>query len=68
MYQSYLRLPLGADRRDYRRANDDLDRWLVLKFGYAPITGDAEVEEEVKEETELERILREIEEKKKFLE
>lgn len=37
LYQTYLGLPTGNPRYDFRAKHPDLDDWLVLKFGYKPI-------------------------------
>jgi len=37
LYQTYLGLPSGNPRYDFRAKHPDLDAWLVLKFGYKPI-------------------------------
>lgn len=34
LYKTYLGLPKGQDRLDFRVKHPDLDAWLVLKFGY----------------------------------
>jgi len=38
LYQTYQGLPSGTPRLDFRAKHPDLDAWLVLKFGYKPIT------------------------------
>jgi len=42
LYQTYLGLPTGTPRYDFRAKHPDLDAWLVLKFGYKPISGRGE--------------------------
>ena len=37
LYKTYLGLPTGTPRYDFRAKHLDLDDWLVLKFGYKPI-------------------------------
>lgn len=39
LYQTYQGLPSGNPRYDFRAKHPDLDDWLVLKFGYKPISG-----------------------------
>lgn len=38
LYKTYLGLPSGKPRYDFRAKHLDLDAWLVLKFGYKPIS------------------------------
>ena len=44
LYQIYQGLPSGTPRLDYRAKHPDLDAWLVLKFGYKPISGRGDTE------------------------
>lgn len=37
LYESYLRLPPGSARLNYRAEHLDLDDWLVLAKGYTPV-------------------------------
>jgi len=44
LYQTYQGLPSGNPRYDFRAKHPDLDAWLVLKFGYKPISGRGDTE------------------------
>ncbi|GAH07869.1 unnamed protein product, partial [marine sediment metagenome] len=46
LYQTYLGLPSGTPRYDFRAKHPELDAWLVLKFGYKPIKERGEKEAE----------------------
>jgi len=39
LYKTYLGLPTGKPRNDFRAKNPDLDDWLVKAKGYTPIGG-----------------------------
>ena len=57
VYKKYLKykdLPQGEDRFVYRRANKDLDDWLVLAFDYTPVK-EKRVEEPPPPKEEVER-------------
>jgi len=39
LYETYKGLPTGTPRYDFRIEHPELDAWLVLKFGYKPVSG-----------------------------
>ena len=58
LYKTYLGLPTGQPRLDFRAKHPELDGWLVLKFGYTPITDRGKAEAEKTPWEELEEVER----------
>ena len=62
LYQTYLGLPTGTPRLDFRAKHPELDAWLVLAKGYKPVTdrGSAGAEKTPWEELEEVRRFQEL--------
>jgi len=46
LYKTYLGLPTGQPRLDFRKANPDLEKWGILVGKWQPLAGRGEIKEE----------------------
>lgn len=68
LYQEYLGKDKGTPRYDFRREHPELDDWLVLKFGYKPVSERAKKETTKEPEKEEKTPSEELEEVERFKE